>query len=309
MFLLILFRFLLFATILIKSERKESAESIPYGQCSSECPSSLTASTSSTTTKPTVQLITTTATSSQVRTTATNPAQSSQDESSSCIQLEATLTSSSITTNTTPPVQSQVLTSVPHSLSPVPTVSSPSPYSTPYSGSNGTNTAAAYQNISPTKGHLNLSQYSESVRASSFTQLFHTRSGLTTTENVDSSDERTQTLSMDDFYVIAVSTESDELVVWSVYEQKPVRTLRSIPRPREIHMVDQFRSVVLCNRELTMYDLDRAAQVTKLKGVMNHKMPYYGLHSDDYVVALSRNRMYVNMINLNTGVCFILYII
>ena len=67
-------------------------------------------------------------------------------------------------------------------------------------------------------------------------------------------------------------------------------------------MVDQLRAVVLCNRELMLYDLNRAALVTKLKGVMNQKMPYYGLHSDRYVVALSRNRMYVNMINLNTGV-------
>lgn len=102
--------------------------------------------------------------------------------------------------------------------------------------------------------------------------------------------------------MIGVCTESDEMVVWSVYEQKAVRTLQSIPRPRDVRMVDQLRAVVLCNRELMLYDLDQAALVTKLKGVMNHKMPYYGLHSDRYVVALSRNRMYVNMINLSTGV-------
>lgn len=41
--------------------------------------------------------------------------------------------------------------------------------------------------------------------------------------------------------------------------------------------------------------------LTKLKGVMNQKMPFYGLHGDRYCVALSRNRMYVNFMNLDTG--------
>lgn len=34
---------------------------------------------------------------------------------------------------------------------------------------------------------------------------------------------------------------------------------------------------------------------------MNQKMPYYGLHDSDHLVALSRNRMYVNLMNLTTG--------
>lgn len=38
-----------------------------------------------------------------------------------------------------------------------------------------------------------------------------------------------------------------------------------------------------------------------LKGVMNQKMPYYGLHDASHLVALSRNRMYVNLMNIETG--------
>lgn len=34
---------------------------------------------------------------------------------------------------------------------------------------------------------------------------------------------------------------------------------------------------------------------------MNQKMPYYGLHDQSHLVALSRNRMYVNLMNLETG--------
>lgn len=172
-----------------------------------------------------------------------------------------------------------------NSASPIPTATTP----TPYSSSNG----ASYPNISPTKGHISLSQYTESARAASFTQLFHLRTDLAPDEPGSG---------CEDYYVIAVSTESDELVVWSVYQQKPVRTILGIPRPRDVCMVDQYKAVVLCNRELMLYDLNQASLVTKLKGVMNQKMPYYGLHSDNLAVALSRNRMYVNMINLQTGV-------
>jgi hypothetical protein len=41
--------------------------------------------------------------------------------------------------------------------------------------------------------------------------------------------------------------------------------------------------------------------VVALKGVMNQKMPYYGLHDPNHLVALSRNRMYVNLMNIETG--------
>lgn len=44
------------------------------------------------------------------------------------------------------------------------------------------------------------------------------------------------------------------------------------------------------------------SQVT-LKGVMNQKMPYFGQHDAQHLVCLSRNRMYVNLMNLESGDC------
>lgn len=44
-------------------------------------------------------------------------------------------------------------------------------------------------------------------------------------------------------------------------------------------------------------------QVT-LKGVMNQKMPYFAYCNDaQHLVCLSRNRMYVNLMNLESGDC------
>lgn len=80
-----------------------------------------------------------------------------------------------------------------------------------------------------------------------------------------------------------------------------MRVLKGIVQPRDVKMIDRYRAVVLCNRELKVYNLDEGCLELKLKGVMNQKMPYYGIHDADYLVALSRNRMCVNMMNLKTG--------
>lgn len=296
-------------------QRKESAESIPYGQSSN--PEGGGGGGDK-------EIKTEAVSTAQTGDPQSQPPQSAAPTTTvQHSELGATLSSTSSTSTTLPPA-SAISPPPPQSLSPVPPTTSPSPYS---NGSGGVGAAAsAYENISPTKGHLNLSEYSAELRAASFTQLFHTTSSLATTSSsttttVDNSsgdgggggDSGSAAASLDDLYVIALSTESDELVVWSIYEDRAVRTLKGIPRPRDLHMVDcggegggsgsgcPLRAVVLCNRELMLYDLNGGALLTKLKGVMNQKMPYYGLHSEHYVVALSRNRMYVNMINLGTG--------
>lgn len=269
------------------SDRKESSESIPYGQQQPDV-SNVECDKSNTAIDPTANA------QQQQQSGHLGDGKSSTTSPTPCPPASSSTSSSAVVVGPSPSTLQTTASTVPTSLSPEPTASTPSPYSTmPYSSNGGG--ASAYQNISPTKGHISLCQYSETIRASSFTQLFHLRSDL---------NEIDQT-GLEDYYVIAASTESDELVVWSVYEQKPVRTLKNIPRPRDVRMVDQFQAVVLCNRELMLYDLNQAKLVTKLKGVMNQKMPYYGLHNEKLVVALSRNRMYVNMINLDTGVCFL----
>ncbi|PSN35793.1 hypothetical protein C0J52_09490, partial [Blattella germanica] len=104
-------------------------------------------------------------------------------------------------------------------------------------------------------------------------------------------------------YVITVSTEREEISVWDVHDAIPIRTLIGVTHPINLKAIDDTRCVVLCRRELRIYDLDSGEFVTRLKGVMNQKMPYYGLHDKEHLVALSRNRMYVNLMNLESGDC------
>lgn len=102
-------------------------------------------------------------------------------------------------------------------------------------------------------------------------------------------------------HVIVIYPDKCSLSVWDIFEEKAVRTINNLDQPRDLRMIDQRRAVILCNRELRVYDLDSGHLLNKLKGVMNQKMPFFEVYGENYVVALARNRMYVNMLNLNTG--------
>ncbi|XP_014258640.1 NACHT domain- and WD repeat-containing protein 1 [Cimex lectularius] len=102
-------------------------------------------------------------------------------------------------------------------------------------------------------------------------------------------------------HVVTICTEKSEISVFDVSKCKKVRSLTGITQPTDLRMVDDKTCVVLTGRELHVYDLDKLELKTKLKGVMNQKMPYFGLHDSNHLVALSRNRMYVNLMNLESG--------
>lgn len=128
----------------------------------------------------------------------------------------------------------------------------------------------------------------------------------------------------DEKHMVATSAGVNEITVWNIYSETPrkVRTLKGVSQPRDVKMIDRFKvgcfatvvdrqckhcascsskALVLCNRELKLYNLDEGVLQTKLKGVMNQKMPFYGLHDEHFAIALARNRMYVNFMNLETG--------
>ncbi|XP_050552202.1 uncharacterized protein LOC118277102 isoform X4 [Spodoptera frugiperda] len=104
-------------------------------------------------------------------------------------------------------------------------------------------------------------------------------------------------------FVATVSTEREEICVWDVVKCQLVRKMVGVTHPINLVPIDEYKCVVLCRRELRVYNLDQGTFLVALKGVMNQKMPYYGLHDPTHLVALSRNRMYVNLMNIETGDC------
>ena len=98
-----------------------------------------------------------------------------------------------------------------------------------------------------------------------------------------------------------ISLSKTQLKVWNIYSRECVRTFENLKEPKDVKMVNSIHAVVLCGRELIIYNLDNGHLITKLKGLLNVKMPYFGIHNQDNVMALSRNRMCANMMNTETG--------
>lgn len=85
-------------------------------------------------------------------------------------------------------------------------------------------------------------------------------------------------------FIILISNDRNELCIYNLKAREFVRKMRNINRPKDVKLIDQFRAVVLCDRELIYYNLDECKLITKLKGVMPTKMPFYGLHDQHYAV-------------------------
>lgn len=102
-------------------------------------------------------------------------------------------------------------------------------------------------------------------------------------------------------HMLAMCQEEGNIFVINIFSFEVVRTITGLNQPKEAKMFDSFNAVILCNRELRNYNLDKGELVSKLKGVLNIKMPYYDIHTVDQVLALSRNRMCLNMLHRDTG--------
>ena len=104
-------------------------------------------------------------------------------------------------------------------------------------------------------------------------------------------------------HLVATSSSGRMVSVWSVNAGTCVRVrcLKNINKPRDVKMVGTKKALILCDRELKLYDLEQGTLLTKLKGFMNQNMPYYGVMDESFAIALNRTRMTVNIINLQSG--------
>ncbi|XP_061399057.1 uncharacterized protein LOC133334745 [Musca vetustissima] len=105
------------------------------------------------------------------------------------------------------------------------------------------------------------------------------------------------------FFIASISTDREEICVWDIRNCTRVRILRGISQPTAMCPFGAYNAAVLCRREIKVINLDEGKFKVTLKGVMNQKMPYFGLHDQNHLVCLSRNRMYVNLMNLESGDC------
>lgn len=60
---------------------------------------------------------------------------------------------------------------------------------------------------------------------------------------------------------------SNEFLFFNVYSCEKVRSIKGVTYPISLQLIDDIRAVVLCRRELRIYNLDEGVLVTKLKGI------------------------------------------
>lgn len=105
----------------------------------------------------------------------------------------------------------------------------------------------------------------------------------------------------DGHYVISLSQHAGEIKVWDTKRHFPVRTLHGIEKPRSLSFISQMQVLVLCNRELRLFDLDSCLQVCSVRGLLNLNMPLFCIRDCRTVIVLARNRMSVNVIDIFSG--------
>ncbi|CAG0923958.1 unnamed protein product [Notodromas monacha] len=80
--------------------------------------------------------------------------------------------------------------------------------------------------------------------------------------------------------------------------------MRDLQEPKILQLLPGKRKAIcLCGRELILIDLAEGKMELKLKGIMNQKLPLFALVDEYHLITLARNRMYLNLINMESGDC------
>ncbi|XP_075251094.1 uncharacterized protein LOC142343219 [Convolutriloba macropyga] len=97
------------------------------------------------------------------------------------------------------------------------------------------------------------------------------------------------------------ATPKGRLEVIRVADMKIVRRIDMTKIPVDVKNIDLTSCVVNTERILKWIDLDEGALKVQLKSQLNIDYQCYGVQSPDQIVAMSRNKMYVNGVQLSTN--------
>ena len=101
-------------------------------------------------------------------------------------------------------------------------------------------------------------------------------------------------------YVISFSKTKNEIKIWNVKNLKIVRSIKLDMPPKDIRFIDSYKCVLLIERKLHLFDLNKCEHLNDLKTTMDKNMPFFELHNENILVYLNRNRLSVTMTKLPT---------
>ncbi len=71
------------------------------------------------------------------------------------------------------------------------------------------------------------------------------------------------------------------------------RCLRLNKSPKDLRFLNPHTAVILCERNLHMFDLNRCTHTMDMNSTMSANVPYFEVHDSQHVVLLARNRLSV----------------
>ena len=99
-------------------------------------------------------------------------------------------------------------------------------------------------------------------------------------------------------YVITFSKVKNEIKIWNVKTLNIVRTIKLNKSPKDIRFIDSYKCVLLVDRNLHLFDLNKCEQLNDLRTMLDKSMQYFELHDENTIVFLDRNRLSVTMMKL-----------
>ena len=99
-------------------------------------------------------------------------------------------------------------------------------------------------------------------------------------------------------YAVTFSKTKNEVKIWNVKTLKIVRSIKLNLPPKDIRFIDSYKCVMLVDRKLHIFDLNKCEHLYDLKTTMKEDMPYFDLQNETTLVFLNRNRLSVTMTQL-----------
>jgi hypothetical protein len=99
-------------------------------------------------------------------------------------------------------------------------------------------------------------------------------------------------------YAVTLSKTKNEIKIWDIEGIAVVRAIKLNKPARDIRFIDSYKVVLLLDRNLYLFDLNKCELMKDLRTTLDSKMPFFDLRDQNNMVCLDRNRLSVTLMKL-----------
>lgn len=99
-------------------------------------------------------------------------------------------------------------------------------------------------------------------------------------------------------YIVSLSKTQKEIKIWNSQTLAVVRQIKLNKAPKDIRFIDSYKCVLLLDRNLHLFDLNKCEHLVDLQTTMHLNMHFFELPDENNIVFLDRNRLTVTLMKL-----------